>query len=134
MELGKRRMLINAFFNSKFNYCALIWICHSQAINNKIDRLYGQCLRIIYNDKTSTFKKLLEKDNSVSIRYRNIQALAIKIYKVANGMFPEIINEKFQLREKSHYSLLNTSKFIIPLIHSVYHSSESVSYLGPKIW
>ena len=49
-------------------------------------------------------------------------------------MSPEIINEIFQLREKSHSNLRYTSEFIIPPIHSVYHGSESVSYLGPKIW
>ena len=35
---------------------------HSRALNNKINRLHERCLRIIYNDKTSTFKELLEKD------------------------------------------------------------------------
>ena len=134
MELGKRRILMNAFFNSLFNYGPVIWMCHSGALNNKINRLLEQCLRIIYNDKTSTFNELLEKDDSVSIHYRNIQALAIEMHKVANGMSPEIMNEIFQLREKSHYNLRYTSEFIIPPIHSVYYGSESVSYLGPKIW
>ena len=40
---------------------------HSRALNNKIYRLHERCLRIIYNDKTSTFNELLEKDNSVPI-------------------------------------------------------------------
>ena len=109
MELGKIRMLMNAFFNSQFNYCSVIWVCHSRALNNKINILHERCLGIIYNDKTSTFKELLEKDNSVSIHYRNIQALAVEMYKVANGMSPEIMNEIFQLREKSHYNLRYTT-------------------------
>ena len=67
MELGKRRILMNIFFDSQFNYCPVIWMCHSRALNNKTNRLHEQCLRIIYNDKTSTFKELLEKDNSISI-------------------------------------------------------------------
>ena len=29
MELGKTRMLINAFFISQFNYCPVIWMCLS---------------------------------------------------------------------------------------------------------
>ena len=134
MELGKRRMLMNSFFNSPFNDCPVIWKCHSQALNNKINRLHERCLVIICNDKTFTFKELLEKDNSVSIRYRNIQAQAIKMYKVANGMSPEIMNEIFQLIENSHYNLRYTSEIIIPPIYSVYRDNESVSYLGPKIW
>ena len=106
---------------------------HSRALNNKTNRLHERYLRIIYNDKTSTFEELLEKDNSVSIHYRNMQALAIEMFKVANGMCPEIMNEIFQLREKSHFNLRYTSEFIIPSSHSVYHGSESISYLGPKI-
>ena len=73
-------------------------MCHSRTLNNKINRLHERCLRIIYSDKISTFKELLEKDNSASIHYRNIQALAIEMYKVANGVSPEIMNEIFQLR------------------------------------
>ena len=101
MELEKRRILMNAFFNSQFYYCPVICMCHSRALNNKINTLHERCLRIIYNDNTSTFKELLGKDNSVSIHYKNIQALAIEMYKVANGMSPKIMNEIFQLREKN---------------------------------
>ena len=68
---------------------------------------------IIYNDKTSTFSELLEKDNSVSIHYRNIQRLALEMYKVAIGM-STVMNEIFKLREESHYNLRYISKFVIP--------------------
>ena len=80
------------------------------------------------------FKELLEKDNSVAIHHTNIQALPTEMRKVAKGIAPEIMNEIFQLREKSHYNLRYTSEFIIPPIHSVYHGRESASYLGPKLW
>ena len=56
------------------------------------------------------------------------------MYKIDNGMYPEIMNEIFQLREKSHYNLRYTSESIIPPIHSVCHGSESLSCLGRKIW
>ena len=86
---------MNAFFNSQFNYCPVIWMCHSRALNNKINRLHERCLRIIYNDKTSTFKELLEKDKSLSIHCRNIQVLATEMYKVVSEMAPAIMNETF---------------------------------------
>ena len=92
---------------------------HSYNLNNKINRLHERCLRVIYNDKTSSFEQLLENDNSVSIHHRNIQTLAIEMYKVTNG---------------SRYNLRYTSQFIIPSIHSVYNGRESVSFMGPKTW
>ena len=125
---------MNVFSNSQFNNCPVMWMFDSQALNNKINRLHERCLRIVQIDKRYTFNELLEKDNSVSIHYRNIQALAIDMFKVANGMSPVIMNEIFQLREEYHYNLLYTSNFVIPSIHSVYHGSESASYLGPKLW
>ena len=81
ININKRRILMNSFFRSHFNYCPLIWMCHSQTNNRKINRLHKRCLRIIYNDKQSSFIKLLEKDNSVSIHRRNLQILAIEMFK-----------------------------------------------------
>ena len=92
MELTKRRILMNAFFDSQFNYWPFIWMFHSSSLNNKINRLHERCLRLIYNDKTSSFEQHLENDNSVSIHHRNIQTLAIEMYKVTNGLSPEIMN------------------------------------------
>ena len=40
MSLSKKRTLMNAFFNSQFNYCPLIWMCHSRENNNKINSLH----------------------------------------------------------------------------------------------
>ena len=67
---------------------------------------------MIYNDKLSNFEELLTKDNSVSIHHSNIHALAIEMYKVANDMSPDIMNEVFKLRNTLHYNLQHTSHFL----------------------
>ena len=67
---------MNAFFKSQFNYCPVIWICHSRKNNNKINRLPERCLRIVYNNKQSPFNALLEKDSSIFIHERNIEIQA----------------------------------------------------------
>ena len=76
-----------------------IWRFHSYSLNNKISRIYEQCLRIIYNDKYSNFEELLNKDNSVFIHCNHIHALAIELYKFANDMSPKIMSEVFKLRD-----------------------------------
>ena len=106
---------------------------HSRSLNNKINRLHDRCLRIIYDDKHSNFEELLVKDNSVSIHHNNIHTLPIEIYKVANDICPEIMNDIFKLRENTHYNLRHTSQFLVDPIHSVFNGSESAPYLGPKI-
>ena len=35
MNLPKRKILTNVFFNSQFNYCSLIWMYHSRIIKEK---------------------------------------------------------------------------------------------------
>ena len=80
MGLSKRKLLMNVFFTSQFSYRPLIWMCHGRSNNRKINMLHERCLRIIYNDKQSSFTELLNKDNSVSIHIRNIQRLAIKMF------------------------------------------------------
>ena len=91
---------------------------HSRILNNKIKRLHKRCLKIIYNDKLSTFEELLHKDNSVSIHHNNIHALATEMYKVVNVTSPEIMNEVSKKKSNSHYNLRHTSQFFVNLIHS----------------
>ena len=72
MDIQKRRTLMKSFITSQFGYCPLIWMFHSRGLNNKINSIHERALRITYDDKTSTFQQLLEKDNSVSIHHRNL--------------------------------------------------------------
>ena len=134
ININKRRILMNSFFSWQFNYCPVIWMCHSRTNNRKINRLHERCLRIIYDDKQSSFIKLLEKDNSVSIHQRNLQILAIKMLKVSNGLTPVLMNDIFKLRGEQTYNLRKLSQFYRLKVNSVYNGTESVSFLGPIIW
>ena len=99
MDFNKRKLAVNSFFSSQFNYCPLILMCHNRTYNNKINRLHERCLRLIYNDKHSSFEELLEKDNSVSIHHKNLHVLATEMFKVHIKSSPEIMQEVFPLKE-----------------------------------
>ena len=133
MNLQKRKVLMNAFFNAQFNYCPLIWLLHSRQNNNKIKHLHERCLRLIHNDKLSSYEELLEKDGSVSIHHKNIQSLAIEMFQIKHGQSPEIVSDIFT-QTTQHYNFRQNRDFRIRSVKSVYHGSESISYLGPKIW
>ena len=57
---------------------------HSRSNNKKIKHLHERCLRIVYQDRQSSYENLLVKDGTVSMRHQNIQALAIEMYKIKN--------------------------------------------------
>ena len=63
------------FCNAQFSYCSLTWMFHSRKFNNKINRMHEKYLQVAYNDNTS-YEKLLEIDNFVSVHRRNIQIIA----------------------------------------------------------
>ena len=75
---------------------------HSRGLNNEINRIHERALRITYKEKSSTFQELLEKDSSVSIHHRNVQKLAIEIYKVLHGFSPPILNDIFVPVSRPH--------------------------------
>ena len=85
MNIAKRRLLMNSFFASQFNYCPLVWMCHHRGVNNKINRLHERCLRIVYSNSVSSFEDLLGKDRSVSVHVKNIKTLAKEMFKVSHN-------------------------------------------------
>ena len=133
MNMEKRRVIMKSFIVSQFGYCPLIWMFHSRSLNNKINFLHERALRITYDDKNLTFEELLKKDKSVSIHHRNLQILAIEMFKVYNHDAPSILNDIF-IRRTPVYNLRDDRYFESRKVRSVYHGTESLSFLGPKIW
>ena len=102
---------------------------HSRTLNNKTNRLHERCLCIIYNDNTSSFTDLLEKENSVSVHHRNVQVLATELYKFVNGLSRKLVSDKMTV-----CITLETGPLSILGHFAVFHGTESLSHLGSKIW
>ena len=77
---------------------------------------------------------LLEKDNSIFIHDKNIKCLATEMYKVSNGLSPPVVSNIFKKSNCYPYNLQLNSAFSRPLVRSVFHETESISYLGLVIW
>ena len=97
MDLSKRKSLMKAFITSQFNYCPLIWMFNSRELSNRINRIHERALRLVYQDNSLSFAELLEKDNSVTIYRINLLVLAKEIFKLKNGLAPEIMKDRILL-------------------------------------
>ena len=64
----------------------------------------------------------------------NLQALAIKMFKVHTKTSSEIMQEVFQVKEQGNYNLQNQTDFAIPQVKSINRGLEKIRFLGPKIW
>ena len=71
---------------------------------------------------------------TVSIHHRHLQVLATEIFKIKKNMAPEILSEIFQNRASLYNLRKNPSFFYVRQVHSFYRGTESLSFLGPKIW
>ena len=134
IDFHKKRTLMKAFIMSQFNYCPLIWMMHSRKIENFINRIHERALRLVYGDKNASFEELLERDSSVSIHQRNLQCLAIEMFKILKGFAPTIMNELFEYKEPCSYDIRNRSEFKRTNVRTVTYGENSISHLGPKIW
>ena len=133
MSMEKRKIIMNAFITSQFGYCPLIWMCHSRKLNTRINKIHERALRIVFQDKTTSFNELLIKAGSVKIHHKNIQVLATEIYKVYHNISPLVMSEVFPDRT-TEYNLRGNPNLSTRNLHSVHYGTDSLSHLGPKIW
>ena len=84
---------MNAFLESQFNFCPLLWICCNRSLNNEINRLHERCVRMVCNNE------LFERDGSASIRHENIEFSTIEIFKVFKGIRLQIVTEIYHFRD-----------------------------------
>ena len=123
---------MKAFILSHFGYCPLVWIFHSRKLNNRINKIHEKSLRIVYKDYLFPFEELLKRDSSFKIHERNIQFLAIELYKVVNNLSPVIMKEVFLTQTSS--TTRSNNPFIRRNVRTSRYGTETLSHLGPKIW
>ena len=70
---------------------------HGRELNKKFNHLHEHSLRIIYKDN-SFFKDLLKKDNLFTVHHKNIQLLAIALFKVKVDLSNPIIKDVLKTR------------------------------------
>ena len=118
---------MKAFIMSQFSYCPLVWMCHSRTLNNKINKLRERALRLVYDDRQSTYQELLNINKSVTIHHRNLQALATELYKVQHGLAPGLFRKRDVTNNFRNNSTLETRN-----TKSVFMVQKQYPFSAPK--
>ena len=133
MNVKQKKILMKSFFESQFGYCPLVWMFCSKGVNNKINHLHERALRIIYKDNSSSFENLLEKDGSYSIPHRNIQSLAIELFKIKTNVSNDIIYDIFNTREIKN-NLRSQTDFSGHCVNTNKFGINSLKFFATKVW
>ena len=78
----ERKVLINSFVLSNFNYCPLVWMLTNAKSVHKIEAIQKRVLRFMLNDYESSSEDLLKKSGNLSMNLRRTRLLCREIYKI----------------------------------------------------
>ena len=93
MSLNQRRTLMKTFIESQFSYCPLIWMFHGRIVNKKNNHLHESAQHVVYKDYVSSSEDL--KGINLTIHHRNIQSLAIELFKAKQNLSNSMLSNIF---------------------------------------
>ena len=102
---------------------------HSRRINNKINHLHERSLRIGYKDNYRSYVDLLVKDKSFTVYQRNIQSLAIELFKVRRNLSNMIMCNILKKRTLT-YNLRSQAYFVRDCVNTRRYGLNSLSYFA----
>ena len=62
-----------------------------------------------------------------------MQILATEMYKILNGLFPDIMQDIFETKS-NYYNTCNAPIFSAKNIKTVKYRLQTISYITPKLW
>ena len=129
----EKKVLVESFVLSNFNYCPLVWHFSSCKSSNKIEKIQQRALRFLFNDQTSSYDDLLIKSDRCTMHVGRLRSLCIEIFKTLNNLNPSFMENIFQTKQVS-YSTRNSKNLQHYRPNQVTFGSKSLQSLGPRIW
>ena len=133
LSFEDKKVLVNSYFFSTFNYCPLTWMLSSAKFLNKIGSLQKRAI-YLYSDYES-HDPLLAKSSKVTMKASSLRSPYVEFYKSINSINPSFTNKIFRFRVTnkafcSHYRL----NLDIPEVSQVSFGNKSIRSLRPKTW
>ena len=98
--LEERKILINSFIYSYFNYCPLVWHFNPRKSINIIENIQKRALMFLLNDFSLDYETLLKKTNKCTMEVKRLRLLALEIFKAFNENCSTFIKDYFEKKRK----------------------------------
>ncbi len=129
----ERKILVQSFVYSNFDYCPLVWYFSSAKSLQKIEKIQERALRFLYNDHHTSYIDLLVKSERCTMHVSRLRVLCIEIFKTLKNLNPSFMHDIFKIRS-SAYSSRNPNDLQHYRPNQVTFGSNSLQSLGPQIW
>ena len=129
---NERKILVQSFVYSNFDYCPLVWYFSSAKALQNIEKIQERALRFLYNDHHSSYGDLLLKSERCTMHASRMRVLCIEVFKTLKNINPSFMHEIFKLNLP--YSSRNPNGLQHYRPNQVTFGSNSLRSLGPQIW
>lgn len=133
LDLPARKALHNSFIMSNLYYCPLVWHFCGRQNNSKLEKIQERSLRIMLNDRTSSYEEMLIMAGTSSVLTKRLTTLLYEVFKAVRGLSPKCISNLFDVKE-TDYDLRISLKLVQPKRRTTKYGLRSISYFGAKIW
>ena len=130
----ERKLIMQAFTLSNFDYCALIWHFCSESNTAKIEKIQERALSLVLEDHISDYPTLLGKAAIDPLKTKRIKTLATEIYKTIYSINPNYMKEIFKINKSQNYNFRSDNALKVGRFNTVKYGRNSLRTLGPQIW
>ena len=129
----ERKILVQSFVHSNFDYCALVWYFSSAKALQNIEKIQERALRFLYDDHRTSYSELFSKSERRTMHVSRLSVLCIEVFKTLKNINPSFMHEIFKSKS-SVYSSRNPNDLQHYRLNQVTFGSNSLRSLGLQIW
>ena len=108
-----------------FKCCPLVWMFCSKRGNNRINKIHGRALRLLYSDYENSPSYFLATDGLFTAHHTNIQTLVLEINKIKHNLSELCLKDLFSV-VNGNYNLRSQSHFGVPGIYTLFYDANLI--------
>ena len=118
-----KKLSVNSFILSNFNYCPLIWHFSDYNSKRKIESIQKRAYRFIGPEKPKC-----------SMEIKRLKSLAIEIFKTKSNLNPSYMKEIFKPKSNTTTNSILAQNLLVQKHKQVKYGRNSLRVLGPILW